>query len=1319
MMLVRFISFSFLIILVGQSKSQIPQEQSIKLWFSSEYIEVNNENISSIFDISQNINHAIQEQDERQARTFFSSDLNYPVMVFSNASNDPHYYSIDQVDFTNSNYTFFIVSKRNVFSTPVSTLFGGPQQACYLGGVISGGLNPGLGANGVNLRTAEDIDSNWTIFTFKSDSIRIDGVNVATNPSAAIPSISFSRLGVRPDNLNLFFQGFLLEMILYEKRLNSVETRQVETYLREKYFPSVKRPENQDCVPPGYGLQSNIIADSILWSTGSNADSIEVTEPGTYWVYVRDIFGFESSDTITINGIFDGAPSPLVSTNICLGDSALLNTGLSNEEYTFLWNTSDTTSQLYVLETGTYSVVVSDANSCILYDTAYVLVDQYPVDVALEPNPILCREQSVGLLSGAPSTVSYQWFNSEDPETPLSFDSLLFPTQSGQYWVTTENVNGCIGSDSTLITYYADIMPPSAGYSYSLACETQSIQFTDTSLQSDAAIVSWQWEIDTLISTDENPVVLFDSSGVYEVKLRVQNEVGCADQRMDSIEVFPKPIPGFEPLQNYCAENLIRFVDTSLIQSGNIDSVVWSFTQDTSWVLDGPSVSQRFLDAGWVTLSLSIYSEKGCKAVEDTSFLIRSRPSGSFLTDTVCFGAELTASAFWDSTSIEPAFYEWLASDYSVLGDSVVLILETGENTSYPLPGQYGLVLVSLTSDKYCSDTLFSRFNLFEHPRVDYTSDKQCVNSPSSFEALLINPGFQTLESAFWIVNNDTVSDELSFSFVPVDTGNYSIALYTSTNYKGCTQNLLDTLFYYNFPEVEMLLAEEACIHTNVPIEAVSDSAPSNSNLSYFWSVENMPYPSTDSIIYPLFPKPGNQRIALTAINSGNCETRDSVNIAILGPQLSSSADPVCAQDTVEIAAAIDLTYSNGIELIWVINDQDSVFMNPLHASWENGGFYTVLAIATDTVNFCSDSDTLLVKVSDLPTAQFNIPRVCDGNPANFFSTSTAGNDPIGSYQWESEQGSGSGASFTIIPDEPGSYFVTHWVETLEAGCVDSISQEFEVLPPPNASFVADPVSGPVPLPVGFTASPDLQFYQWNFGNGSSSTEPNPDITFLDTGIFVVQLTVFDSLFCSNQHIDSIHVYSPFFDLALLQYEPFQDGSLVRFRFKVSNKGYFPVYAIKIQGIVGTENQFETTEQIFLNGGDTAWVETGFGIAGDLNTIDYTCLALGFADDQTDDFPENNRLCRSINPDAFKVLSLFPNPGESFLNIRLHAPEEGELLITISNAYGQEVERIAVQLISGIQDINLPTNDLNSGNYRIRLQFNNSSFSIPWMKIKR
>jgi hypothetical protein len=82
-------------------------------------------------------------------------------------------------------------------------------------------------------------------------------------------------------------------------------------------------------------------------------------------------------------------------TNLCEGDSILFDAG---QHHTYLWSTGDTTSAIIVSESGTYSVVVSNAYGIEASDSINVIFHTNPV-ITYELTSIPCYGDSTGGIS--------------------------------------------------------------------------------------------------------------------------------------------------------------------------------------------------------------------------------------------------------------------------------------------------------------------------------------------------------------------------------------------------------------------------------------------------------------------------------------------------------------------------------------------------------------------------------------------------------------------------------------------------------------------------------------------------------------------------------------------------------------------------------------------------------------------------------------------------------------------------------------------------------------------------------------------------------
>ncbi|WP_309400392.1 PQQ-dependent sugar dehydrogenase [Cerasicoccus maritimus] len=83
---------------------------------------------------------------------------------------------------------------------------------------------------------------------------------------------------------------------------------------------------------------------------------------------------------------------------------------------------------------------------------------------------------------------------------------------------------------------------------------------------------------------------------------------------------------------------------------------------------------------------------------------------------------------------------------------------------------------------------------------------------------------------------------------------------------------------------------------------------------------------------------------------------------------------------------------------------------------------------------------------------------------------------------------------------------------------------------PPVASFSASTEQGPAPLSIDFTdasTAPDSSIvaWSWDFGDGITSTQQNPQHTFSDAGVYTVSLTVTNALSLTATEQLTVHVY--------------------------------------------------------------------------------------------------------------------------------------------------------------------------------------------------
>jgi len=183
---------------------------------------------------------------------------------------------------------------------------------------------------------------------------------------------------------------------------------------------------------------------------------------------------------------------------------------------------------------------------------------------------------------------------------------------------------------------------------------------------------------------------------------------------------------------------------------------------------------------------------------------------------------------------------------------------------------------------------------------------------------------------------------------------------------------------------------------------------------------------------------------------------------------------------------------------------------NPIH-TYAFSGNYLVDLIVTDT-NGCESTITQNVTIWQGPTAKFNHHSPCTNSLTYFIDKSTAdgadiiawdwnfGDPPSGAFNYSTEQN----PSHEYV--NPGTYEVILIVEDAN-GCTDSDTVNITVDPAPIADFTADSVcmgETTAFTDQSYSAGQPITSWYWEFGDGATSTDPNPLHTYTTAGTYDV-----------------------------------------------------------------------------------------------------------------------------------------------------------------------------------------------------------------------
>ncbi len=423
-------------------------------------------------------------------------------------------------------------------------------------------------------------------------------------------------------------QGDIAEIVLVDKILSTEERVAFETYLMDKYTPTL---DLGDTINVGYGFCPTLINagpnfQNYTWSTGEETQEIEALKQGFYKVMVTDIFERTTTDSIYIS--YPNTQLNDLSPNLCLESSREIYPQILNPElYTFEWSTGATTHSIEVSEEGSYWVKITDDQGCFAWsDTLVLHIDDFATHISLGPDLDLCSGNTIGLTPTDPETdiISYLWSTGETtPEITI--------TESGNYTIEVVNKNGCIATDDIQINVIGTA--PIVNFETTTACLGTPTEFTDLSqtVEGDNAI-AWEWNFgNDIFSEEQNPSYTFVQPGLHPVSLVVTAESGCNQQYADNVEVLDTPSAFFQATEA-CINIPYQLTDLSTSQQDN-EIIQWN------WQINGTeqSIQQNpvfsFDAAGNYEITLTTASENGCiDSFTNTINIVDSSPLPSAFT---------------------------------------------------------------------------------------------------------------------------------------------------------------------------------------------------------------------------------------------------------------------------------------------------------------------------------------------------------------------------------------------------------------------------------------------------------------------------------------------------------------------------------------------------------------------------------------------------------------------------------------------------------------------------------------------------------------
>jgi len=347
-------------------------------------------------------------------------------------------------------------------------------------------------------------------------------------------------------------------------------------------------------------VQSNILRDSILclgqslifnpgagysnhlWSTGATTASLNVNQPSTIWLQVKQPNGCVIKDTAIVKYDSLNIVVSSFSDPTCYGgNNGSVNTITSGlyPPFTYSWNTLPVqiTQNIANLIAGTYAVTLTDSLGC-KKTVSKTLTAPNPVIVSLGNDTNICQGQNL-TLQASQTFASYLW------STGASTQSITV-NSSGTYWLKGTNATGCSGYDTIIVSVNPKPVVSISPLIPSI-CKGDSITLTASSNIASTAF-SWSNGGNTN-SIKVSPVV----TTTYTV---IGTKNTCKDTATVNLTVNPIPIVSITPANpSICKGDTITLTASSNLPS---TTYTWNNAATNALINVNPAVNSSYYVIG-------------------------------------------------------------------------------------------------------------------------------------------------------------------------------------------------------------------------------------------------------------------------------------------------------------------------------------------------------------------------------------------------------------------------------------------------------------------------------------------------------------------------------------------------------------------------------------------------------------------------------------------------------------------------------------------------------------------------------------------------
>ncbi len=702
--------------------------------------------------------------------------------------------------------------------------------------------------------------------------------------------------------------------------------------------------------------------------------------------------------------------------------------------------------------------------------------------------------------------LTYQWnfgdpnANAANPNTStLVNPSHNFGVASYNIRLTVTSANGCLKDTTVAATF---TLKPQLNYpALQPVCENVAAfsVATATVLNAVAGIGSYR-------GPGTNAAGLFTPAsagvGTHTIWFVYTATGGCKDSVSQTVAVSAAPKVSFT-FSNGClpTNGLVQFTNSSTISDGQALSYLWNFGDPNANAANPNTSTQQNpshnFGVGSYSIRLIVTSANGCTkdSVVNANFTVKPALGYTALAP-LCENASQLSIASGTVTNGVPGSGIYRGAGTDSTGLFKPFVAGAGTHT----------IWFVYTATGGCKDSVSQTILVYAAPKPSFIFSNGClpVSGLVQFNNTSTIADAQTLTYNWNFGDPNANAANPNTSTQQNPSHNYNYGAYTikltvqSSN--GCVK---DTTVAASF-NVKPLLAYPALTAVCENISSVSVASGSVTNAVPGAGIYRGPGVDTSGTFRPAVAGAGNHTVWFVFTSTGGCKDSVAQTIRVHAKPVTVFTYPagclptsglVQFNNTTTITDPQTLTYSwnFGDAAANLANPNTSTALNPSH-NFINNGTYAIRLTVT-TANGCVGDTTRTATFSVKPLLSYGaVNSVCQSQPGSISvanATVVNGVSGTGIYR-----GLGTTSVGVFNAGIAGAGTHTLWyIFTSTGGCTDSVSTIIKVLPKPAASFTVNNNfclnQQATFIPSGSISTGIVSSYNWNFGDGNSTTYNN------------------------------------------------------------------------------------------------------------------------------------------------------------------------------------------------------------------------------------